>query len=26
MTWFLLATGCLVFLYLGYCLMYPEKF
>ncbi|WP_396208870.1 potassium-transporting ATPase subunit F [Exiguobacterium sp.] len=26
MTWFLLATGCLVFLYLGYCLMNPEKF
>ncbi|HAK99631.1 MAG TPA: hypothetical protein DCP50_01285 [Exiguobacterium sp.] len=26
MTWFLLATGCLVFWYLGYCLMYPEKF
>ncbi|WP_396215885.1 potassium-transporting ATPase subunit F [Exiguobacterium sp.] len=26
MTWFLLATGCLVFLYLGYCLIYPEKF
>ncbi|HAB33088.1 MULTISPECIES: potassium-transporting ATPase subunit F [Exiguobacterium] len=26
MTWFLLAMGCLVFLYLGYCLIYPEKF
>ncbi|WP_214853474.1 potassium-transporting ATPase subunit F [Exiguobacterium sp. s166] len=26
MTWFLLAVGCLVFLYLSYCLMYPEKF
>ncbi|WP_084157636.1 potassium-transporting ATPase subunit F [Exiguobacterium oxidotolerans] len=26
MTWFLLVTGCLVFLYLGYCLLYPEKF
>ncbi|HCN57433.1 MULTISPECIES: potassium-transporting ATPase subunit F [unclassified Exiguobacterium] len=26
MTWFLLAVGCLVFLYLSYCLIYPEKF
>ncbi|QNR22440.1 potassium-transporting ATPase subunit F [Exiguobacterium sp. Helios] len=26
MTWFLLATGCVVFLYLSYCLIYPEKF
>ncbi|WP_081432758.1 potassium-transporting ATPase subunit F [Exiguobacterium artemiae] len=26
MTWFLLAVGCLVFFYLSYCLIYPEKF